>query len=114
MLRELLFTPLARRVGVIAATVAVFLYSGVLHEFMSVFGDGGYGGPTLYFIIQLAGFLCEGTRPGRHILARHPIISRFWTALVVIGPIALIVPQRFMIEVMVPILQEAHVPGLTE
>src|SRR5262249_27554664 len=65
MLRDLLFTPLARHVGVVAATVAVFVYSGVLHEFVSVLARGGYGRPTLYFLIQGAGFLAEGTRFGR-------------------------------------------------
>jgi hypothetical protein len=114
MLRDLLFVPLARRVGVIAATVVVFLYSGVVHEFVSVAAQSGYGRPTLYFLIQGAGFLLEGTRFGRCFLVGTPVIGRCWTALVVIGPVALVVPPVFLYEVMVPILREMGVPGLSD
>lgn len=107
MLRDLLFTPLARRVGVVAATAAVFLYSGVLHEFVSVLAGSGYGGPTLYFLIQGAGFLLEGTRFGRRWL-----VGRCWTALVVVGPVALVAPPAFLYNVIVPVLREMGVPGL--
>lgn len=112
MLRDLLFTPLARHVGVVAASAAVFLYSGVLHEFVSVLARGGYGGPTLYFLIQGAGFLLEGTRLGKRLLAGSPLLGRCWTALVVLGPVALVVPPAFLLEVIVPLLREAGVRGL--
>jgi alginate O-acetyltransferase complex protein AlgI len=114
MLRDLLFTPLARHVGVVAASAAVFLYSGVLHEFVSVLAGGGYGRPTLYFLIQGAGFLLEGTRLGKRALAGAPLLGRCWTALVVLGPVALVVPPAFLLEVIVPVLREAGVPGLGE
>ncbi len=114
MLRDLLFTPLARHVGVVAATAAVFLYSGVFHEFVSVLARGGYGRPTLYFLIQGAGFLLEGTRLGKRLLAGSPWLGRLWTALVVLGPIALVVPPAFLLEVIVPVLREAGVRGLGE
>jgi hypothetical protein len=114
MMRDLLFTPLARRVGVIAATVVVFVYSGVVHEFVSVLAQSGYGRPTLYFLIQGAGFLMEGTRFGRRYLASRPIIGRCWTALVVIVPVALVVPPVFLEQVIVPVLREMRVPGLSE
>jgi len=114
MLRDLLFTPLARHVGVVAATAAVFVYSGVLHEFVSVLARGGYGRPTLYFLIQGAGFLVEGTRFGRRFLVGSPLLGRCWMALVVVGPVALVVPPAFLVEVIVPVLREAGVPGLGE
>ncbi len=114
MMRDLLFTPLARRVGVVAAALAVFLYSGVVHEFVSVLGQSGYGGPTLYFLIQAAGFLVEGTRFGQRFLVGSPRVGRCWTALVVIGPLALVVPPAFLYDVIVPLLREAGVPGLAE
>jgi hypothetical protein len=114
IMRDLLFIPLARHIGIIAATVVVFVYSGVVHEFVSVFAQSGYGGPTLYFLIQGAGFLVEGTRFGRRFLVRTPLIGRCWTFLVVIGPIALVVPPAFLYEIIVPILREAGVPGLVE
>jgi hypothetical protein len=114
MMRDLLFIPLARHVGITAATVAVFVYSGVLHEFVSVLARSGYGGPTVYFLIQGGGFLLEGTRFGQRFLVGNALVARCWTALVVIGPVALLVPPAFMVDPMVPILREAKVPGLSE
>ena len=114
MLRDLLFTPLARHIGVVAATLAVFLYSGVLHEFVSVLARSGHGGPTLYFLVQGAAFLVEGTRFGRRFLVGSPLVGRCWTTLVVLGPVPLVVPPAFLVEVIVPLLREARVPGLPE
>jgi hypothetical protein len=113
MMRDLLFIPLARHIGVIAATVAVFVYSGVLHEFVSVLARSGYGGPTLYFLIQGIAFLLEGTRFGQRVLVGSRLVGRCWTTLVVIGPVALVVPPTFLYEVIVPILREMRVPGLS-
>jgi alginate O-acetyltransferase complex protein AlgI len=111
LLRDLLFTPLARHVGVIVAAAAVFLYSGVVHEFVSVVAQSGYGRPTLYFLIQGAGFFSERTRFGRRCLVGRPVIGRCWTALVVIGPIGLVVPPEFLNQVIVPILDGAKAEG---
>jgi hypothetical protein len=112
MLRDLLFIPLARHVGVVLAAAAVFAYSGVVHEFVSVLARSGYGGPTLYFLIQGAGFLFEGTRLGRRFLVGSPVVGRCWTALVVLAPVALVVPPVFLYEVIVPALREMRVPGM--
>jgi hypothetical protein len=35
-------------------------------------------------------------------------------ALVVVGPVALVVPPAFLVEVIVPVLREAGVPGFGE
>jgi hypothetical protein len=112
-LRDMLFTPLTRHIGVVPAAMAVFVYSGVLHEFVSVLARSGAGGPTLYFLIQGVAFLVEGTRFGRRFLVGSPLVGRCWTALVVIGPIGLVVPPAFL-EVIVPVLREMRVPGLGE
>jgi alginate O-acetyltransferase complex protein AlgI len=111
MLRELLFRPLARRAGVVAAAAAVFLYSGVVHEFVSLLAGRGYGGPTLYFVLQGLAFLAEGTRPGRWLTA-HRVVGWCWTALVVVGPVTLILPPSFLYDVVVPAMREMGVPGM--
>jgi alginate O-acetyltransferase complex protein AlgI len=62
------FNPLARRLGSRGGLVAIFLLSGVLHEcVISVPAGGGYGLPTLYFIIQSLGVLFEHTKPARRL-----------------------------------------------
>ena len=112
LLRDLLFVPLARWVGVLGASAIAFAYSGVLHEFVSVLARSGYGGPTLYFLIQGAAFAAEGSRFGRNLLARSPLVGWCWTALVVVAPVGLVLSPAFMAEVIVPALREMRVPGL--
>ena len=112
LLRDLLFVPLARRIGVLGASLIVFVYSGVLHEFVSVLARSNYGGPTVYFLIQGAAFSCEGTRFGRGLLARSPLVGWCWTALVVVAPVGLVLPPAFTIDALVPYLREMRVPGL--
>src|SRR3954453_4582600 len=51
--RDLLFLPTARRFGGRLATLAVFCFSGLVHELViSLLAGGGYGGPMLYFLPQ--------------------------------------------------------------
>src|SRR5262249_53547402 len=70
MVRDLLFTPLTRlwagrRWAVPLALLMVFLYSGFIHENVSVAIDGRRGGPTLYFLIQYAALMLEHTATGK-------------------------------------------------
>src|SRR5690606_6961045 len=48
-----IFQPISKRLGRAAATMAAFVFSGLLHEMVISWPVGrGYGLPTLYFIIQ--------------------------------------------------------------
>jgi alginate O-acetyltransferase complex protein AlgI len=52
--------PLARRVGTGNAILTIFFVSGLLHELViSVPARGGYGLPTIYFVVQGVGLLVE-------------------------------------------------------
>ena len=64
-LREVVFLPVCALAGAKVALVAVFLYSGMYHEFVSFMARSGYGGPTLYFLLQCLGVAIENTRPVR-------------------------------------------------
>jgi alginate O-acetyltransferase complex protein AlgI len=113
MFRDVLFLPLARRVGATAALVAVFVYSGVLHENNSVAAGGGYGLPFLYFVIQGVLTWVEGRRPFRRVLLKgRPWLGWAWTASVVLGPLPLLFHEDFRERVLVPILSGMGVPGL--
>jgi alginate O-acetyltransferase complex protein AlgI len=112
MLREVLFLPLARRVGAAAALAAVFLYSGLMHENFSVAARSGYGLPLLYFVIQFAGTWLESRGAVRRALQRRPWLGRLWTADVVLGPCLLLVHEGFRREYGVPKLVSLGVPGL--
>jgi alginate O-acetyltransferase complex protein AlgI len=112
MLREVLFLPLARRVGAAAALVAVFLYSGLMHENFSVAARSGYGLPLLYFAIQGAGTWLESRSVLRRAFRRRPWLGRLWTAAVVLGPCLLLFHEDFRREYGVPKLVSLGVPGL--
>jgi hypothetical protein len=112
MAREVLFFPLARRVGARIALFAVFLYSGVYHEIASFIAQSGYGGPTLYFLLQYLGVAIENVRPVRRALLRSPWLGRAWTLAVVVAPLGLLVQPGLIDDFLVPILIETGAPGL--
>jgi alginate O-acetyltransferase complex protein AlgI len=114
MFREVLFMPLARRVGPGLALFAVFLYSGLLHENFSVDALSGYGLPTLYFVIQGLATWLESRRAFRRALRRRPLLGRLWTAAVVLGPAALLMHEGYRSQFITPTLAGLGVPGFRQ
>lgn len=112
VMREVIFLPLARRIGATLALAAVFLYSGVFHEFVSFAAGGGYGWPTLYFLIQGAGVWLEGRGGFRRVLLRRRWLGRLWTFAVVLLPVTLVCHRPVVDRVLVPMLRDLGVPGL--
>src|SRR5262249_8860586 len=95
--RDMLFSPLARVAGARAASLAVFIFSGLLHEWVwSVPVRGGYGGPTLYFLMQGLLVQVESTAPGRRLLRGHRFVGRVWTALAVVAPLPLALHPTYL------------------
>jgi len=87
------YRPLLRRVGRAPATVAAFLFSGVLHELaISLPVRRGYGLPLAYFVVQGGLVLIE-----RALQARgRAIAATRWAARVwVLGWLALPLPLLF-------------------
>src|SRR5262249_50220877 len=79
--RAVMFRPLARRAGVLPATLAVFALSGVAHELViTVPAGAGYGGPLLYFLIQGALVVAESRPALGKVLRDNPMIGWCWTA----------------------------------
>lgn len=112
IVRDLLFNPLRRRLGVVLALLAVFLYSGFVHENVSVAIESGYGKPTLYFLIQWLGLLAEHTPWGKSLLRARPWLGRLWAFVVVLGPVALLVQPDYVREVIMEDLRINLVPGI--
>ena len=106
LMRRLVFVPVRRRLGGIAALVAVFLASGLIHELVITLpARGGPGGPTAYFLIQAIAVLTERTRLGRRIgLGRG---GRGWAfaALVTLAPLPLLFPPLFVERVILPFMR---------
>jgi alginate O-acetyltransferase complex protein AlgI len=99
---RMIFRPMVRRIGVPSATMATFIFSGVVHDLViSGPARGGYGLPTLYFAIHGAAVLLEKTRIARRA---PPLLRRLYTYVLVIAPLGLLFHRPFVINVFVPFL----------
>jgi D-alanyl-lipoteichoic acid acyltransferase DltB (MBOAT superfamily) len=100
----LIFRPLARRWGATIALAGTFLASGLFHEVViSLPARGGYGLPTIYFLIQFAGTIIQ-----RHFISRDNshwhLPTRLTTALVILTPLPLLFHPPFCERVIIPFL----------
>ena len=111
-LREVIFLPVARLAGAKVALVSVFLYSGLYHEGVSFMARSGYGGPTLYFLLQCLGVALENTRPARRLFRGRLWLARVWTFAVVVLPVGLFLHPGIVDGYLVPMLVASGVPGL--
>jgi alginate O-acetyltransferase complex protein AlgI len=100
---RLAFRPLLRRVGLAGAVLGTFLVSGLIHDLMiSLPARGGYGLPTVYFVIQGLGVLLE-RRVGR---------GRALTMLFTVAPVFLLFHPPFVTRVILPFLTAIRaIPG---
>jgi hypothetical protein len=104
--QRLLFKPLARRLGATVATLSVFLASGLVHELViTVPAGGGYGLPTLYFLIQGVGLLVERGSLVEVMRKGGGWFGRTFTLLVATAPVMLLFPPPFIQGVIVPMIR---------
>jgi predicted DCC family thiol-disulfide oxidoreductase YuxK len=106
-----LFQPLRGVVEVRTATMLAFLASGLTHDLViSVPARGGYGLPTLYFLLQGAGVLFQHTKIARQCHLDRGIPGRLFTILVAAGPAFWLFHPPFIRHVILPML---HAFGAT-
>ncbi len=99
------FRPLYRVVGTVGATTAVFLLSGFVHELViSVPARGGYGLPTIYFLIQGAGLLFERTAFARKCGLGRNVRGWMFTVLITASPVVFLFHAPFITRVVLPFL----------
>ena len=102
---QFLFRPLALRWGPRWAVMIGFLFSGLIHDLViSLPAEGGYGWPTLYFVIQLVGLLLERSRIGRKVGLGRGWRGRVFTLLVLAGPAYGLFHPPFVRNVVVPFM----------
>jgi len=100
MAHPFLFIPLTKKWGVLMAHHLTFLISGLIHELaISIPAGGGYGLPTLYFIIQGLSIQMEKTTPFKR-LAKP--IQRATTYLLLVTPAVILFPPPFQAKVILP------------
>jgi len=99
---RLIFRPVHRRFGAIIATLAVFVFSGVVHDLViSVPARGGYGLPTLYFLIQGIAILFEKSALGKRL---SPLVRRLTMYIALVAPLPLLFHRPFVLRVIVPFI----------
>lgn len=102
--RRFLMRPLARRWGARRAGLGVFLVSGLVHEtVISLPARGGWGGPTLYFLLHAAGLAFEKSAAGVRLGLGRGARGWLWTLLVAVAPLPLLFHAPFVRHVIVPL-----------
>lgn len=104
---QFFFKPFSRKLTPHAAMLIAFLFSGVVHDVViSLPARGGYGMPTLFFIIQAAGMALERSRAGRAIGLMRGWRGWWFTALVLILPAPLLFHGPFLERIILPMMQD--------
>jgi Membrane bound O-acyl transferase family len=99
------FRPLAPRIGVRGATMATFLVSGLIHDFViSIPAGGGYGLPTLYFVLQGCGVWFERTRVARRLGLGRGAAGWLSCLAITVLPVCLLFHRPFIDRVLLPML----------
>ena len=99
LVHGLVFQTLVRRWTPSLATLMVFALSGLVHELViTVPARAGFGGPTIYFLIQELGMRIERECPCR----RHGWVWRVRTWIVLLLPLPLLFPPVFVERVCLP------------
>ncbi len=100
------FRPLLRKFSATTATLVVFLFSGLIHDFIiSLPARGGYGLPTAYFLIQGVGVIFERTNFGKRVGLGHGWCGWLFTGICTIGPAFWLFHPIFIRNVILPMLQ---------
>ncbi len=106
---ELIFHPLHRKVGVGVAGFFVFVFSGLIHDLViSVPARGGYGLPTLYFLLQGTGMTIERSRFGRQFGLGQGVLGWSFMMVFLVAPVFWLFHPWFVLRVILPFMQAIH------
>jgi predicted DCC family thiol-disulfide oxidoreductase YuxK len=99
------FRPIRRLATPAMAGLLVFGLSGLIHEaVISLPAGGGYGWPTLYFLIQGFGVIAERSRFGRGMGFGRGARGWFFTLLITLAPVFWLFHPPFIHHVILPML----------
>jgi len=100
------FGPLTRLWGPRRALLIGFFFSGLIHDLViSVPAGGGYGLPTLFFMLQALGILISRTTTGKRLGIHRGLRGWLFTLLVVVVPCPLVFHSKFASQVVLPFLE---------
>jgi hypothetical protein len=100
-----LFRPLTARLGPRTALFVGFLFSGIVHDLViSLPAGAGYGGPTLYFLVQAGAIFFEHSAFGKRLGLGRGVRGWLFAMFVLVGPMFLLFHLPFIRNVIVPFL----------
>lgn len=101
-----LFRPLMPRLGARGAVIAGFLVSGLIHDLViSIPAGGGYGGPTLFFLVQGGAILLSRSVASKRMPLRKGGVGRSFTLLILLLPVGLLFHSPFVFEIILPFMK---------
>jgi D-alanyl-lipoteichoic acid acyltransferase DltB (MBOAT superfamily) len=106
---ELIFRPLHRAIGAGAAGLLVFVASGLLHDLViSLPARGGYGLPTLYFLLQGTGVTIEHSQYGKRLGLGRGVRGQIFMLLFLVAPVFWLFHPWFVMRVILPFMRAIH------
>jgi len=106
---DLIFQPLHRLWGTRTAGFLVFVASGLVHDLViSVPSRGGYGLPTIYFVVQGMGVAIERSSIGRQLGLRSGARGWLFMAVLIVTPLYWLFHPPFVLRVILPFMKAIH------
>lgn len=106
---ELIFRPLYRTLGVEVSGFLVFVVSGLIHDLViSLPARGGYGLPTLYFVLQGVGVSAERSQFGRRLGLGQGVRGWCFMMLFLVAPVFWLFHPWFVVRVILPFMRAIH------
>ncbi len=101
-----LFRPLRRWLGHRWSLFVGFVMSGLVHDLViSVPARGGYGLPTLFFLLQGTGIFVERSKSGKRLGLGKGWTGWLFTAVLLLGPACLLFHVPFVERIVLPFLE---------
>ena len=106
---QLIFRPLHRTIGAGAAGFLVFGVSGLIHDLViSLPARGGYGLPTIYFLLQGTGMTIEHSRFGKRLGLGQGVRGWIFMMAFLVAPVFLLFHPWFVVRVILPFMRVIH------
>jgi Membrane bound O-acyl transferase family len=106
---ELIFRPMHRKLGAEAAGFLVFVVSGLIHDLViSLPARGGYGLPTIYFLLQGMGMTVEHSQFGKRLGLAQGVRGWCFMMVFLTAPVFWLFHPPFVLRVILPFMQAIH------
>ena len=106
---ELIFRPLYRPLGAEQAGFLVFVVSGLIHDLViSLPARGGYGLPTLYFVLQGVGVTVERSQVGKRLGLGWGVRGWGFMIAFLAAPVYGLFHPWFVLRVILPFMRAVH------